>query len=398
MFMTAWESTVVDDRELLAATDIRKHFAPKSVGERLWSMATARARGDAGRPTWRSLGEPVKAVDGVHIRVGRGEIVGLVGESGSGKTTLARVLACLTPASGGSVVFEGETISSLSREEMRSRRLRLRMMSQSPAASLNPYMTVQATLCEAVGRQLSLPRSERVSKARELLAMVKLGPDALGRYPSELSGGQQRRVAIARALVGDPSLVIMDEPVAALDASIQAQIARLIQDLNETRTTAFLVISHNLAMVRYLATRLVVMYRGCVVEEGRSDELAKRAVHPYTADLMHAADYDLGALALLESGSRQPEPSMVGCPYRHSCAAYPDLDVDTRKRCEVAEPALMARPHAHGADHRAACHMAAPAPSPLAERRRGPRARTRARGATRSGTSEPAALSTSPRP
>ena len=342
--------------ELLCATQIRKEFAPKSVAERLWIIGTGRTRRSALEATWSNLSQPLRAVDRVDLSVDQAEIVGLVGESGSGKTTLARTLACLTPASGGSIVFEGEEISSLSRREMRPKRTRLRMMSQSPSASLNPHLTVKDALIEAVGSQLHLPRPERLSKARELLEMVQLGPEVLGSLPSELSGGQQRRVAIARALVGNPSLIIMDEPVAALDTSIQAQIVRLIQELNARERAAFLVISHNLAMVRYIATRLVVMYQGRVVEEGGSADLASRASHPYTVDLMRSATYELGCLTARQQVVHTV--SSVGCAYRETCMTYCDLDSATRTRCESLEPSLFALDVSEGAGHRVACHAA----------------------------------------
>ncbi|MBT3271437.1 ABC transporter ATP-binding protein [Candidatus Poribacteria bacterium] len=347
----------MSDQDILTGMQLSKHFPPKGVGERAWITLTERAaHGKSHRARWRALGEPSRAVDGVDVNIRPGEILGLVGESGSGKTTLARVLACLSPPTEGRVRFEGELVSALSPADMRARRSRLRMMFQSPAASLNPYLTVRHALYEAIGRQLQLPASERETRARDLLAMAQLDAAALDRYPSELSGGQQRRVGIARALVGNPSLVIADEPVAALDASIQAQIVRLIQKLNQENHISFLVISHNLAIVRYLATRMLVMFQGRVVEEGDATTLANAALHPYTVELMRAANYNLPAAGVPPEAFRVVPAHQVGCAYQHRCALYPTLGTRIQELCRHTRPALTAVVTARDGCQNVSCH------------------------------------------
>ena len=235
----------------------------------------------------REVGK-VKAVDGVSFALAQGEALGLVGESGCGKSTLGRTILQLIPATSGSVVLEGRHLNSLRGRQLRSARRDFQMIFQDPYASLNPRMTVFDALAEALRSHRKIPRTELRSRVVELMRTVGLLPGALNKYPHEFSGGQRQRIAIARALAVEPKLIIADEPVSALDVSIQAQIINLIAQIRREMNLTLIFISHDLSVVRHVADRIAVMYLGRIVELGPPDEVLLRPQHPYTKALLSA--------------------------------------------------------------------------------------------------------------
>jgi oligopeptide transport system ATP-binding protein len=230
----------------------------------------------------------VKAVDGVTLTLAQGEALGLVGESGCGKSTLGRTILQLIPATSGSVVLEGRHLNSLRGRQLRAARRDFQRIFQDPYASLNPRMTVFDALAEALRSGHKIPRQELRPRLISLLGKVGLLPDALNKYPHEFSGGQRQRIAIARALAVEPKLIIADEPVSALDVSIQAQIINLIAQIRREMNLTLIFISHDLSVVRHIADRIAVMYLGRIIELGPSDEVLNRPQHPYTKTLLSA--------------------------------------------------------------------------------------------------------------
>ena len=234
-------------------------------------------------------GLPNRALDGVSLTMAAGEILGIVGESGCGKSTLARLVMALDRPTGGRVLLEGEPLFALGPRALARRRRDLQMVFQDPYGSLDPRQTVGRIVAEPLHLLAPrLRRAERAARVDAMLAAVGLGAEAVGRYPHQFSGGQRQRIAIARALITAPKLVVADEPVSALDLSIQAQVLNLILDLNRDRGTAFLFISHNLGVVQAIADRVSVMYRGRIVETGQAAAVFASPRHPYTALLVAA--------------------------------------------------------------------------------------------------------------
>ena len=236
---------------------------------------------------FRKQVDTVKAVDGVTLSIEKGEILGLVGESGCGKSTLSRTIMQLIPATSGSVTLEGENLAHRSAREMRRHRINFQMIFQDPYASLNPRMTVYSTLAEALRtRSPGLNGDELTNRISELMERVGLDRRLMRKYPHEFSGGQRQRIAIARALAPAPKLILADEPVSALDVSIQSQILNLLKQLVRELNLTMIFISHDLSVVRYIADRIAVMYFGKIVELGPAEEIMDDPQHEYTRQLI----------------------------------------------------------------------------------------------------------------
>lgn len=287
----------------------------------------------------------VKAVDGVSITVRRGECVGLVGESGCGKSTTGRLLLKLLPLDGGRIVFKGTDISSLSQTEFRPLRRYMQIIFQDPFSSLNPRFTIGKTISE--GLEIFEPqvsRAQRRERVNELLRLVGLSEDAYERYPHEFSGGQRQRICIARAISLNPDFVVCDEPVSSLDVSIQAQIINLLEDLQRQLGLSYLFISHDLAVVRHISNRVMVMYLGKIVESGTVAHIFERRRHPYTAALLSAVPVPdpLQKRKRIILGGDVPSPANppAGCTFHPRCPI-------ATERCSQSFPPLVENEPGH---------------------------------------------------
>jgi len=293
----------------------------------------------------------VHAVDGVSFDIPRGGTLGLVGESGCGKSTVARLVTRLLEPSGGTVVYDGKDITHRKPRALRPLRREIQLVFQDPYSSLNPRRTVGAIVAEPLRLQRIGTRSERRSRVREMLEVVGLNPEHYNRYPHEFSGGQRQRIGVARALALNPKLIVADEPVSALDVSIQAQVVNLLDDLQDEFDLTYLFIAHDLAVVRHVSDRIAVMYLGKIVEVSPAEELYRRPIHPYTEALLSAVPIPDPELAsqreriVLEGDVPSPITPPSGCRFHPRCRYATEI-------CATEDPPLLD----HGEGHVAACH------------------------------------------
>jgi peptide/nickel transport system ATP-binding protein len=320
--------------DLLVVDDVKKHF-PVTRGIIFQKQVGA-----------------VKAVDGVSFSVKAGETLGIVGESGCGKSTLARLVMRLLDPTDGKIIFDGRDITRLSRQAMRPVRREMMMIFQDPYASLNPRKRVGFTVAEALEvHKLGTP-AEVKRRVQELLEIVGLNPEHYNRFPHEFSGGQRQRIGVARALAISPKLIVCDEPVSALDVSVQAQVLNLLEDLQQEFGLTYVFIAHDLNVVRHISDRVLVMYLGKIAELAPKTELYESPKHPYTGALLSAvpiADPERGRAReplVLEGDVPSPLNPPSACRFHPRCPRFQE------GHCDVEEPPL----YSFGAEHVAACH------------------------------------------
>ena len=336
------DSTATDGKSLVDVTDLKKYFPI------------------TGGLMRRHVGD-VKAVDGVTFDVRHGETLGLVGESGSGKSTIGRVILQLDRATEGSVTFDGIDLIEAEGEDLRQIRPRMQIVFQDPHASLNPRMTVGSIIAEPLREHSVAAGPERQSRVEKLLSVVGLEPMHANRYPHEFSGGQRQRIGIARAIALNPDFIVCDEPIAALDVSIQAQVVNLFEALQEEMGLTYLFISHDLSMIRHIADRVAVMYLGRFMELGDVDAVYDNPIHPYTRALHSAVPVPD---PLVESTRKRiilvgdiPSPANPppGCPFNTRCPI-------AQERCTAEEPEWRELESGHWV----ACHFAEQSSSMIA--------------------------------
>jgi len=323
------------DKPLVSVRDLKKHF-PIMQG------------------VFRRQVGAVKAVDGINFDIYRGETLGLVGESGSGKSTAGRAVLQLEPVTDGTVQFDSEELTTMSSSNVRRLRPRMQMVFQNPHASLNPRMTVSSIIGEPLVEHNAFARGpERTERIEELLRLVGLDPTHANRYPHEFSGGQRQRIGIARAIALNPDFIVCDEPIAALDVSIQAQVVNLLEKLQKSLDLSYLFISHDMSMVRHIADRVAVMYLGRLVELAEVDDLYDNPKHPYTRALHSAVPVpdpeveEARTRVILEGDIPSPANPPGGCPFHTRCpVAEQECSVDVPEWREIES------------GHWVACHFA----------------------------------------
>ena len=349
--MTEHAQSATSGAPLLEVTDLYKHFPVKSSGV-----------------IRKTVGQ-VRAVDGVSFTIAKGQSLGLVGESGCGKTTAGRTVCRLYEPTSGSMKFEGHEIGHLSSKEMLPYRREIQMIFQDPYSSLNPRHTVGTIVGTPMQVHKTVPQDKILGRVQELLETVGLNPEHYNRYPSEFSGGQRQRIGIARALALKPKLIVADEPVSALDVSIQAQVVNLMQDLQREFDIAFLFIAHDLAIVRHFCPQIAVMYLGTIMEMGDRNQIYSTPHHPYTQALLSAAP-DVKQAAIggrrerirLEGDVPSPINPPSGCRFRTRCWKAQDVcaeEVPALRQvggravaCHFAEPLqIVVAPEANGHPH-----------------------------------------------
>jgi oligopeptide/dipeptide ABC transporter ATP-binding protein len=321
----AWLASNMEDNVLVEVSDLKKHFPVKAgVFSRVKSF--------------------VKAVDGVSFAVGKGEVVGLVGESGCGKTTLGRAILRLVEPTAGEVLFKGRSILDLSKDKLRRIRRHMQIVFQDPYSSLNPRMIAREIVGEGLRIHRLAPYAERQERVENLLERVGIPSAYVDLYPHELSGGQRQRVAIARAIALAPSFVVCDEPVSALDVSIQSQVLNLLIELKEESRLSYLFISHDLSVVEYMSDRIMVMYLGQIVESASAEELYRNPKHPYTVALISAipvAEPEPNQKRIILSGDpSSPINPPDGCRFHPRCPEVMDV-------CRSVSPEGMAASPSH---------------------------------------------------
>ena len=322
--------------ELLKVTDLVKHF-PLQYG--LLDRVTGKTP------------QRVRAVDGVSFEIVEGETLGLVGESGCGKSTVGRAILRLLDPTAGAIELQGRDITTLPAAALRPLRQHLQVVFQDPFSSLNPRRTVGQSVAEPIVNYGLAEKGEARDQVEELFARVGLRTDLLDRYPHEFSGGQRQRIGIARALGSRPKLIVLDEPVSALDVSVQAQVINLLVDLQRQLGVAYLFIAHDLAVVEHISTRVAVMYLGRIVEIADKKSLFRRPRHPYTKALLSAVPSTdpeaAGKRIVLKGDIPSPSQSIAGCRFRSRCPIAGDI-------CASVDPPL----EKQDADHYSACHFA----------------------------------------
>ncbi|MGM0345103.1 MULTISPECIES: ABC transporter ATP-binding protein [Streptomyces] len=331
---------------------------PGTDGERLLEVAglTKHFPVKGGFPIRRTIGQ-VQAVDGIDLTVHTGESFGLVGESGCGKSTTGRLITRLMEPTAGTVTYRGRDISHASRKQLAPIRSEIQMIFQDPYSSLNPRQTVGTIISGPMEINGVNPQGGREKRVRELLEIVGLNPEHYNRFPHEFSGGQRQRIGVARALALEPKLIVADEPVSALDVSIQAQVVNLLQQVQNDLGIAFLFIAHDLAIVRHFSQRVAVMYLGKIIEVGDRDSIYTRPRHPYTHALLSAVpevnltDEDTGGRERIRLAGDVPSPISPpsGCRFRTRCWKAQD-------KCATEEPPLV-RISGNHEGHLTACHF-----------------------------------------
>lgn len=324
--------TQLNRKVILEAKDLKVYFPVREKGQYFWEKPNN-----------------LKAVDGVNLRLYEGETLGVVGESGCGKSTLARAIIGLAPVTEGTITWLGQDMTQASKREMKAIRQDIQMIFQDPLASLNPRMTIGDIIAEPLKAHFpNLSKADVKAKVEQMMEKVGLLPNVINRYPHEFSGGQCQRIGIARALILEPKVIICDEPVSALDVSIQAQVINLLKSLQKEMGLSLIFIAHDLAVVKHISDRVMVMYLGNVVELGNKEEVYNSTKHPYTKALMQAVpipDPDIErdkTLDLLEGDLPSPIHPPSGCFFRTRCS-------------EVTAECAQQKPGLKGLQHLAAC-------------------------------------------